>query len=407
MRKIHTMVLIVLVLSAFCLRPGQAAKPPAGKAAAASLASGNNAFALDLYAKLRTGEGNLFFSPYSISTALAMTYAGARGETERQMAGVLHFDLPQSELHPALGAMVNDLNARGKKGYQLVVANALWGQKGYRFLTEFLGLTRTHYGAGLNEVDFARAADAARKTINAWVEKQTRDKIRDLIKPGVLGSLTRLVLTNAIYFKGDWASQFKERSTRDEPFTMLDGKQVHVPIMNQTTEFRYMETDSFQALEMPYVGEELSIVVFLPRKTDGLPAFEQSLSADNLTTWLSRLRKRKVLVGFPRFKMTSSFELADVLKAMGMATAFTGAADFSGMTGGKDLHISNVIHKAFVEVNEEGTEAAAATAVVMRLTAALPEPTPSFRADHPFLFLIRDNKTHSILFLGRVLNPKG
>ena len=375
----------------------------------AAVVLGNNGFALELYAKLCGREGNLFLSPFSISTALAMTYAGARGETEAQMAKVLHFALGQKRLHPAFEELITGLYAEKKKqGYQLVVANALWGQEGYGFLKEFLELTRTYYGAGLHELDFKGATEPARKTINTWVERKTKGKIKDLIKPGVLSALTRLVLTNAIYFKGDWASKFKEGETKESPFTLLSGKKVTVPMMNQTEEFKYMEDEKLQALELPYVGDKLSMVVFLPRKIDGLGDLEKSLTVESLSKWLRALRKRKVIVLLPKFKMTSEFGLADVLRSLGMTDAFSlPPADFSGMDGKKDLFISAVIHKAFVEVNEEGTEAAAATAVVMGLTAVMPEQPPVFRADHPFTFIIRETESNSILFMGRVSKLEG
>jgi len=390
------------------------------------IVQGNNKFALELYAKLRAREGNLFFSPYSISTALAMTYAGARGQTESQMAEVLHFPtvtklvaepkgglmaLPgweRKQFHSAFGRIIKDLNNRGEKGgYELTVANALWGQKGYGFLKTFLKLTEKNYGAGLKEVDFIAATEAARKTINAWVEKKTRNKIKNLIPKGVLNRLTRLVLTNAIYFKGNWASQFKEDRTKDAPFTLAGGQKVDVPMMNQTAEFNYMETEDFQGLELPYVDNELSMIILLPKRGDGLAEFEKTLTLKNLSQWPARLRKRKVIVSVPKFKMTSQFRLAEVLKSMGMTDAFVpDVADFSGMNGKKDLFISAVIHKAYVDVNEEGTEAAAATAVVVGVTSVMPGKIPVFRADHPFLFLIRDNDSGSILFIGRVMNPK-
>jgi len=391
-----------------------------------TIVEGNNKFAIDLYDKLKTGEGNLFFSPYSISTALAMTYAGAQGQTESQMTRVLHFPTLSSEtttstsvkslrgsgrktqFHSAFGAIVKDLNTRGRKGgYELTVANALWGQKDYGFLKEFLELIKTNYDGQLNEVDFVEATETARKTINAWVEKKTNNKIKELIKPGVLDAMTRLVLTNAIYFKGNWAAQFKKDQTRNAPFTLLNRDKVEVPMMNQTEQFPYMETENFQVLELPYVDNELSMIIFLPKKTGGLKEFEQGLTLNNLSQWLSKLKKREVIVSIPKFKMTSQFSLASLLKSMGMTDAFDSkAADFSGMTGRKDLCISAVIHKAYVDVNEEGTEAAAATAVTMKLTSVGPSRTPVFRADHPFLFLIRDNHSESILFIGRAMNPK-
>jgi len=394
----------------------------APSAAEGTIVEGNNKFSLALYAKLREREGNLFFSPYSISTALAMTYAGARGQTEAQMAEVLHFPIiisPGKELSStivpdrqqfasAFGKIVKDLNARGKKGsYELTVANALWGQKGYGFLEEFLQLLKTNYDGQLNEVDFVTATEAARNTINSWVEKKTNNKIKNLIGPGVLDAMTRLVLTNAIYFKGNWQSQFKEDRTRPAPFTLLNGDKVEVPMMNQTAEFGYMETEDLQGLELPYVDKELSMIILLPKKIDGLSEFERTFTLENISQWLGKLGKREVIVSIPKFKMTSQFSLASVLKSMGMTDAFSPEkADFSGMNGKTDLFISAVIHKAYVDVNEEGTEAAAATGVTMRLTSVGPSQIPVFQADHPFLFLIRDNKTRSILFIGRVTNPK-
>ncbi len=395
-----------------------------------AVVEGNNKFALELYAKLRVREGNLFFSPYSISTALAMTCAGARGKTEKQMAEVLRFPLehykalddnqgrpfyrierrPMSRerIAAAFGALQRGLKADSKKsGYELTVANALWGQKGYGFLKTFLKLTEKNYGAGLKEVDFIAATEAARKTINAWVEKKTKNKIKNLIPKGVLNRLTRLVLTNAIYFKGNWARQFKKDRTKDAPFTLAGGERVDAPMMNQTAEFNYMETEDFQGLELPYVDDELSMIILLPKQVDGLAEFEKTLTLENLSQWPARLHKRKVIVSVPKFKMTSQFRLAEVLKSMGMTDAFVpDVADFSGMNGKRDLFISAVIHKAYVDVNEEGTEAAAATAVVVGVTSVMPGRIPVFRADHPFLFLIRDSDSGSILFIGRMMNPK-
>jgi len=385
------------------------------------IVDGNNKFALELFAKLQNTKGNLFFSPYSISSALAMTYAGARNQTESQMAEVLHFPvsankktdsaskflLDKQQFNTKFGKLIKDLNNRGQKGaYTLTIANALWGQKGYGFVKEFLELIENNYDGRLNEVDFVRAAENARKTINAWVKKKTNGKITNLISPGVLNSMTRLVLTNAIYFKGNWAQQFKENRTQVAPFTLADGNKIDVAMMNQKADFGYMETDTFQALELPYVNRELSMVILLPKKFDALDEFEKTLTSENLIQWLAKMHKREVVVFVPKFKMTSQFSLASMLKSMGMEDAFSLSADFSGINSKRDLFISAVIHKAYVEVNEEGTEAAAATGAVMKLTSVGPAPLPVFRADHPFLFLIRDNMTGSILFIGRVVNPK-
>jgi serpin B len=368
--------------------------------------AGNNKFALELYAKLQNQQGNIFLSPYSISTALAMAYAGARGQTEKQMADALCFSTMSSkQLHEEFGRLIRKLNAAGEKGgFELVVANAIWGQKGYNFLPEYLALVKTEYDGDLQQVDFTTQAEAARKTINDWVENKTKDKIIELIKPGMLDSTTRLVLTNAIYFKGKWANQFKSVQTKDSPFTLLGGQKVNVPMMYQTEKLGYREVNNIQVLEMPYVNNDLSMVILLPKKLDGINELEKDLTNDNLAGWIADLHKRKVQVFFPRFKMTSEFELANVLGAMGMPDAFSRKADFSGMNGNHELSISAVVHKAYVDVNEEGTEAAAATGVGVIATSIEPPP-PIFKADHPFIFLIRDNITGSILFLGRTANP--
>ena len=375
------------------------------------IVTGNNQFAVDLYQKLRDTEGNLFFSPYSISTALAMTYAGARGRTESQMADVLHFPVSEAgreQFAAAFGKIIKDLNEKGKEGnYQLSVANALWGQKGYEFVDEFVELVNSNYDGRLSEVDFAGATEAARKIINGWVEEKTNDKIKELIKPGLLDAMTRLVLTNAIYFKGNWASQFEKDRTAPAPFYLSNGDKIEAAMMNQTGKFFYMQADNFKALELPYVEDELSMVVFLPNKANGLGEFEEKLTNDNLSKWIADLEKSRVevKVSIPKFKMTNRFSLASVLRSMGMTDAFSSSADFSGMSGRRDLYISAVIHQAYVDVNEEGTEAAAATAVTMKLLSTMPAPTPVFRADHPFVFVIRDNNTGSVLFVGRVVSP--
>jgi serine protease inhibitor len=374
------------------------------------IAKNNNQFALDLYAKLRGADGNLFFSPYSISTALAMTRAGARGETAAEMDQTLHFTLPGEQLQQAFGALVKEVNGDptdAKRGYQLSTANALWGQKGFGFKADFLKLVNNNYGAGLNEVDFKNATEQARGVINAWVEKETHDKIQDLLHQGDLTPDTRLVLTNAIYFKGDWASPFQKEQTKQEPFHLSADRKADAPLMHQTEEYGYLDGRSFHALELPYSGKNLTMVVLLPKKVDGLADFEKDFTADKLAAWIGKLRKQKVIVALPKFKTTQRISLAPTLSEMGMKQAFTAGADFSGMGGDPgDLGLSDVIHKAFIDVNEEGTEAAAATAVIVAGTAAVRvEPTPVFRADHPFVFLIRDTRSDSILFLGRIVDP--
>ena len=416
MKRVAFVVTALVVLagaSSACAVVNEPTAPPQDAAQAedaAKVADGCNRFAFDLYAHLLHQEGNLFLSPYSISTALAMTSAGARGRTADQMVDVLRFpkDLcaHPASLHAACAGLQNDLNAAGAKGaFDLVVANRLWGQKGYEFLPDFLALVEKNYGAGLEQVDFVADTEGSRKTINAWVERETRDKIKDLLKPGVLDAMTRLVLTNAIYFKGKWASEFDKKLTRDEDFFVTPEKKVTAPLMRQTAEFGYFDGGEMHALELAYQGDRLAMVVLLPKSKDGIEGLEAALTPNMLEGTCAGLRRREVRVALPRFKTTAEFSLKDPLVAMGMADAFDPAkADFSGMSGKKDLFISAVVHKAFVDVNEEGTEAAAATAVVARMTAVA-EPPPVFRADHPFLFLIRDTKTGAILFFGRILDP--
>lgn len=407
-----------LVIGTVCCCFGTAEQTAPDNTDESIVVQGNNRFALDLYAGLRASEGTLFCSPYSISTALAMAYAGAEGQTEQQMARVMNFPvlpdaakpprtLTEKQFHAAFGAIIEDLNSKAEKGgYELSVANALWGQKGYGFLKEYLELIKVDYDGQLNEVDFLAATEHARQTINAWIEEKTKEKIKDLIKPGTLNTLTRLVLTNAIYFKGQWASKFEKDRTADAPFHLLGGGSVAVPMMNQTSKFGYTENGLLQVVQMPYVGDDLSMVILLPKKTDGITELEKSLTPEKLADWLCKLHKRDVIVSVPKFTITSEFSLAAVLASMGMTDAFNPqAADFSGMNGKRNLFISAVLHKAFVEVNEEGTEAAAATGVVVGVTSVGPRQMPVFRADHPFLFLIRDNHSGSVLFLGRVLNP--
>ena len=371
---------------------------------AVAVAGGNTSFALDLYRRLRHVKGNLFFSPYSISAALAMTYAGARGNTAAQMAQTLHFPLEGERLHEGFSALDRLLEAIQERGDVLLsVANALWPREGYAFLASYLDLVKRFYGVSITPLDFVRDTEAARIQINGWVENETQGKIKDLIPPGLLNPLVTLILTNAIYFKGNWVNQFDKKKTRENPFWLNATKAVDTPMMAQKRSFGYAATKDLQVLMLPYVGDNLSMILLLPRAIDGLSALEDALTVANLKKWTNRLRSQEVEVFLPRFKATSTFSLGGALAAMGMPDAF-GAADFSGMTGKRDLFISVVLHKAFIEVNEEGAEAAAATAVIMR-TMALNVGTPVFKADHPFIFLIRDNFSGSILFLGRMTNP--
>ena len=370
---------------------------------------GNPAFACDLYAQLRNIPGNLFFSPYSISTALAMTYAGARDSTEAQMAQVLHFGKSQPRLHSAFGALQRQFNqANSQKGIELNIANALWAQKDHAFLPTFLNTGQGEYQASLKLADFKTGAEAARRGINGWVAKQTKDKIQDILPPGSLDTTTRLVLANAIYFKGAWAEPFLKAGTVPQPFHLTATHQADVPLMHHFDQVKYMGNDSFQAVELPYIGGELSLVALLPRNIEGCAQLEAQLSPAFLAGCLGEMKSQRVELFLPRFKMESSFELKDPLEKMGMPYAFTSQADFSGMDGTRNLYISAVFHKAWVDVNEEGTEAAAATVVGMQHSAMPmrpPAPPPVFRADHPFIFCIRDTRSGSLLFLGRLADP--
>ena len=367
----------------------------------AKLSAANRNFAVDIYKALAAEEGNLAFSPFSISTALAMTELGARGDTATEMRQVLHFELDEAKLHNAFRALQSAL-LRDEEKVLLTIGNRLWGAKDMAIRDDFLELSGAAYGAPLELVNFAEA-EAARERINAWVEEQTKNKIIDLIPKGVLDAETRLVLTNAIYFKGAWAIPFDEKVTRDQPFFKPAEKQV--PMMQMTRKLGYFEDDQVQVLDLGYHGKELSMTIILPRDQEGLAALEASLDTAALDAWVQGLRNQKVKVDLPRFKGESEMELSEILKALGMVQAFKGG-DFSGISD-ESLFISKVIHKAFVEVNEEGAEAAAATAVVTKRTAAIsgPKPIPKFIANHPFIYLIRDRANNDILFMGRVVDP--
>ncbi len=406
---------IAALLAVFALTMPLAAEEDAGMG---TVAKGNNELAVDLYQKLRTEDGNLFLSPYSITSALAMCYAGAKGNTEAEMAKALRFSLPQDALHAAMGALTKDLNGRvyegkwekdpdkGRKPFELVVANALWGQTGYPFRKEYLDLVGKAYDAGLTELDFQKDTEGARQTINAWVEKKTNDRIKDLIARGMLAPDARLVLTNAIYFKAAWAEAFRKEATKDEDFHLAGGEAAKVPMMHGTHRYRYLDGDGFQAIEIPYLGEQATMVVLVPREAGGLPALEAKLTAADLDAWLGGMKREQIALGLPRFKTECAFLLNAQLQALGMKDAFGyPAADFTGMSETKELYIGLVIHKSFVDVNEEGTEAAAATAIVMR-AGGMPAEPRSLTIDRPFLYLIRDAKTGAILFLGRIVDPR-
>lgn len=393
----------------------RASAPQVPAAEMEALAAGNNAFAFDLYGALRGEGGNLFLSPYSISLALGMTYGGARGETERQMAEALHFTLPQDRLHPAFNALDQQLatrkNAGGEgadgKGFRLNIVNDLWGEQDYTFEQAFLDLLAENYGAGLRLMDFKTNPGGARQEINEYIAEQTEDRIKDLLPADAINSLTRLVLTNAIYFNAAWHHQFEENLTEDAPFTKLDGSEMTVKMMGMygAESFRYLDGDGFQAIALPYENRDLSMLVILPDEGN-FEAFQSGLTAAQFDAILQEMDWADVVLKMPKFTFESQFSLSEQLQALGMVDAFSGDADFSGIEPQRELVIADVIHKSFVAVDENGTEAAAATAVIMEATGALMEvEIIELTVDRPFLFLIHDAPTNTILFLGQALEP--
>jgi len=423
MKKTVISVLIILLVLPLvaCAQPVEAGviksnkhritSPDVSPADEALLVEGNSAFAFDLYQALREKDGNLFYSPYSISLALAMTYAGARSETEQQMADTLNFLLSQEDsLHPAFNKLDIELGKRGQGargkddgGFRLNIVNAIWGQEGYTFLPAFLDVLSENYGAGLRVLDFIQETEKSRTTINDWVSDETEGRIVNLIPKGTIDPSTRLVLTNAIYFNAAWQHPFNDSMTEDGPFYLLDGGQVTVPMMKQAESFDYSDGEGYQAIELRYDGGELSMVILLP-DAGQFEAFEENLSNRKFSDIIDELQYTRVALTMPLFEFDSEFGLKNTLAAMGMPIAFSGNADFSGMTGNRGLAISDVIHKAFVAVDEEGTEAAAATAVAMEESEP-PPPQVEVTVDRPFIFLIRDIDTGAILFIGRVMNP--
>ncbi|MFC2026622.1 serpin family protein [Chloroflexota bacterium] len=375
-----------------------------------TLVGGNNAFAFDLYQELIKEDGNIFYSPYSLSLALAMTYAGAEGETEQQMAEVLRFILEDEDLHAAFNKLALELASRGEvaedsdwKGFQLNVINAIWGQKDYDFLSEFLDVLAGNYDAGLRILDFVSNPEESRITINDWASDQTEGRIEDLIPQGLIDKLTRLVLTNAIYFNAAWRYQFEEDDTYNDSFYLLDGSEITVLMMHQTEHLGYVEGDGYQAVELSYDTKELSMVIILPEEGN-FDAFEGSLDAGLVDEIISDIENTSVILTMPRFEFESEFSLKEVLETMGMTNAFIfGMADFSDITDEESLFIGDVVHKAFVSVDEEGTEAAAASVVVV--AGGISPEQPEVTVDQPFIFLIRDIQTGTVLFVGRVVNP--
>jgi serpin B len=423
MKKTLLIMLATILISglAACSQPAAAGElksdkpritsPAVSQTDEATLVAGNDAFAFDVYKYLRAGDGNIFFSPYSLSEVLAMTYGGARGNTEKEMAAALEFQLPQNKLHLAFDALDLALASRGQgaKGkdqqpFRLHVVNAIWGQTGFDFLPSYLELLAENYGSGLRILDFQKNPESSRVAINNWVAQQTEQKIKDLIPEGSITDMTRLVLTNAIYFNAAWLNQFDKNSTKPGDFTLKNGSKVSVPMMHEQESFNYGSGDGYQVVELPYDGNELSMVILLPDQGK-FDSFEASLTGQSVTGIIQGMKSRTVQLSMPKFTTEQSFGLKSALTSLGMKDAFApGLADFSGMDGKKDLYIQDVVHKAFIAVDEAGTEAAAASGVIVG-TTAVPSDIVKLDINRPFIYLIHDIQTGTILFLGRVMNP--
>ena len=371
------------------------------------IAQGLNQFGVSAYHQVARGNGNLIFSPFNIGSALSMTLAGARGRTAEEMAAVLHQAYPDAQYPAEFQNMVNELAGRANgAGNQLLNANGLWVQKGLALQRDFQHTILDTYAAGFTPLDFARDTERARAAINSWTDEHTKGKIHELFAPGSLSGQTRLVLTSAVYFYGKWERPFQTKATHPAPFKLDGGRTVDTPFMNQTGSFGYAETSSLQILEMKYAGSGIAWDVLLPKTENGLADLETSLTFENLKAWLGSIANRPVEVALPKFRAESQFSLREALSRLGMARAFRDSADFSGIDGKHDLALSDVVHKAYVDVSEAGTEAAAATGSVAVLVRMVVPDRVVFRADHPFLFLIRDTRTGLILFAGRLTNPK-
>lgn len=369
------------------------------------IAESNNKFACDLYKQLSNEKKNLFFSPLSITSALAMTYTGAKNVTEAEMAKALYFSNDKMQMNKAYFEYAEIIKKLRTKKVEINLANAIWAQGGMRLLPDFIATLNAFYGSEVQFADFKTDYEGSRQKINKWVEDITKNKITNLIPKGVLNELTRMVLVNAIYFNAAWENPFQKSATADAPFYLSAKKKVNCPFMHQTFRIRYAKTDGIQAIEIPYKGYTMSMGILLPDKIDGIKDFETKLSYENVTKWMNLMSYEKVALSLPKFKTTSDFNLDDMLQKLGINEAFGLKADFSGITGDKSLFIDKVIHKAYVDVNEEGTEAAASTAVVLAEKSAGPSKTIVVNVNHPFVFYIKDNQKSLILFMGRILNP--
>ena len=412
---INQMILLIFILSKGCIEENfllsQIQKNLNNKTEfVKSVANGINQFAFEFYKKFKEDSNyidkNFFFSPYSISTAFAIVYEGAKGKTKEEIQNVFHFPEDDNIRRNGFSEIHTKIN-KLSKNYELKTTNALWAQKDYKFLKEYFNIIKKFYGGKIENLDFKnpKEREKSRKIINNWIEKETNDKIKNLIPKGILSEWTRLVVTNAIYFKGEWLKQFDKKNTREDEFRVSSNKKVKVQMMclkGENAEFNYMENEILQMIELPYKGEDLSMLVLLP-KEDNLEKLEDSLTSENLLKWKEKMRMEKTIVYLPKFKFETKCFMEKMLMEMGIRVAFSMDADFSGMDGRGQLYIDKAIHQAFVEVNEEGTETAAATAIIIR-EKSMPR-YKIFRADHPFIFIIEHKETGNILFIGRVNDP--
>ncbi|MGO9122351.1 MAG: serpin family protein [Desulfomonilaceae bacterium] len=371
-----------------------------------SVASCNNSFALQIYEKLRNQEGNLVFSPYGISSSLSLAYAGSGGTTKVQIEDLFHLTITGDQFHRVFGDLNDSLVSGAKsRGYDLKIVNSLWHAKGSDIRRDYITVVEKCYRGSIHSVSFERDLESARRLINSWFERQSKGKFKELLADGVLTPQTRMVLGNTIYFNGVWRSKFDKRDTEKAPFTLIDGKQVVVPMMRQAGKFNYKESDTFQALELPYKTSRLSMIVLLPKERDGLANIENTLSKKNIDEWMNGMSKQELDIDLPKFKFFSKLALVEPLKSLGLTEPFSvNSADFSGIDGEGKLFISDIVQEAMVEVSEKGTEASAATSAVAETKSM--RSAIAFRADHPFIFLIRQTDPTAILFLGRLVNPK-
>ncbi len=373
------------------------------------IVEGLNTFAFDFYNSItKQALENTFYSPLSISSALAMTYAGAEGETAKQMQQTLHYGPQDVSFHSQFANLIESLRVSEKSDFEMTIANAVWVQNNYKLQKNYLQIVKGKYLSEAREIDFISQPDASRETINEWVSDKTANRIHNLIPPNAINAMTRMILTNAVYFNAEWSHKFNPKMTRKESFYCMNGEIIETDMMYQRHYYQYSQTSDYQMLELTYKGYEYSMLIILPKNPGGLSKLNKRISCKDIAKHDNSKQQEDILVYLPKFRLETAYELNAYLMEMGMTDAFSQQADFSGMTGNKDLMISSIFHKAFIEVDEEKTEAAAATAVVMKLTAMAPSPVApiEFRADHPFMFIIRNQKEKAILFMGQLTTPK-